>query len=95
MLAAKGRPKVASTRPGGDRTNVTPEEYKAIASGVVANHGTSNVNEADKTSTIHPEAALFPNGEGREAKITIVSLEGDNLKTKNPSLGNAVWHRAR
>ena len=91
MLAAKGRPKVARF----GSAVVTPEEYKSIASGVIAHHGTWDVNEADKTLTFRPEANLYPNSESTEVKGTIISLEGDNLKTKTPIIGNAVWRRVR
>ena len=77
MIAARGRPK--ATPPVTNRTDVTPEYYKAVAQGMVANFGTWSVNEADKTLTQHIEGALFPNGEGSDAKAS-VSLTGDELK---------------
>jgi hypothetical protein len=61
------------------RANVTPEEYKAVAQGVVAQFGTWSVNEADKTLTAKAEGAMFPNAEGVETKSS-VSLTGDELK---------------
>jgi hypothetical protein len=81
VIAARGRPN-ATPGPNGlfNRADVKPEEYKAIAQGVVANFGTWSVNEVDKTLTLHEEGALFPNGEGGDGKWTI-SLTGDELKT--------------
>ena len=90
LLMAKGRPKVAAS----PVRNATPEEYKSIAQGVVANYGTWSADEASKTVTLKVERAFFPNAEGSEIKGT-VDVTGDELKTKGPILGNAVWHRSR
>ena len=79
MIAARGRPKLAS----GNRSEVPAEQFKAAALGLVANFGTWSVNEADKTLTTHYEGALFPNIEGTEVKNT-VSLAGDELKLTQP-----------
>jgi hypothetical protein len=76
VIAARGRPKAT---PPIIRADVTPEYYKAVAQGMVANFGTWSVNEADKTLTQHVEGALFPNGEGNDLKAS-VSLTGDELK---------------
>jgi hypothetical protein len=91
VLAAKGRPKVTNTNPG--RANVTPEDYKSIAQGVVANFGTWSVNEADKTLSLHIEGALFPNAEGTEGKSTIASVTSDEMKISGGPLVNATWRR--
>jgi hypothetical protein len=71
-----GRPKI--TVGGQDRTAVTPDQYKAIGQGTVAQFGTWSVNEADKTLTYHVENSFFGN-QGREFKLS-VSLNGDELK---------------
>jgi len=76
MTAARGRPKVTVAP---NRADQKPEEYKAIAQGVVANFGTWSVSEADKTLTLRFEAALVPNNEGTDVKGS-VSLAGDELK---------------
>jgi len=93
--AAGGRPK-ATTGPAGNinRADVRPEEYKALAQGVVANFGTWSVNEADKTLTQHVEGALFPNGEGNDAR-TSVSLTGDELKLVAASGATVTYRRAK
>jgi hypothetical protein len=91
VLAAKDRPKVAKANDG--PAAITAEEYKAIASGVIASQGTWVVNEAEKTWTLRTEDGLIPNFDGVEYKATIVSLEGDDLKIKGSVLGNSVWHR--
>jgi hypothetical protein len=93
VLTAKDRPKVAPN--GGDRGKVTPEEYKLIAQGVVANFGTYSVDEASKTITTRSEGALFPNAIGNEIKSTIVNLDGDELKTSSSTLGNLTWRRSK
>jgi len=62
---------------------------------MVAQFGTWSVNEADKTLTTHIEGALFPNGEGTDARV-LVSLTGDELKTTGATSGaTVVWTRAR
>jgi hypothetical protein len=96
VVAARGRPK-ATTGPNISRADIKPEEYKALAQGVVANFGTWSVNETDKTLTRKAEGALFPNAEGVETKFS-VNLAGDELKlgaTNNPAAGATVWRRAK
>jgi hypothetical protein len=92
-LAARGRPK-ATTTAATPRADITPDYYKAIAQGIVAQFGTWSVNEADKTLTTHLEGALFPSGEGTDAKVS-VSLTGDELKTAGASGATVVWTRAK
>jgi hypothetical protein len=94
VVAARGRPKPTPTGTG-NRTDVSPEDYKAIAAGLVANFGTWSVNEADKTLTAHVEGALFPNVEGTEGKET-VTLTGDEMRfTGPPIFGVNVWRRVK
>jgi Lipocalin-like domain len=61
---------------------------------MVAQFGTWSVTEADKTLTMHVEGALFPNGEGTDARVS-VSLTGDELKTAGASGATVVWTRAK
>ena len=96
VIAARGRPK-ATTTGVVNRADVTPERYKALAQGVVANFGTWSVNDADKTLTRKAEGALFPDAEGVEAKFS-VSLTGDELKlvaANDPAAGGSVWRRVK
>jgi len=96
MIAARGRPKSTTTGVA-NRADVTPERYKAVAQGVVANFGTWSVNDADKTLTRKAEGALFPDAEGVETKFS-VGLTGDEMKlvaTDNPAAGATVWRRAK
>ena len=104
VIAARGRPN-ATPGPNGlfNRADVKPEEYKAMAQGVVASFGTWSVKEADKTLTTHEEGALFPNGDGGDGKRTL-SLTGDELKTvtvstrystATPTATTLVWTRAK
>jgi lipocalin-like protein len=90
VIAARGRPKAT---PVANRADVTPEYYKAIAQGVVAQFGTWSVNEADKALTQHVESALFPNGEGADNRFS-VSLTGDELKVVGGN-GAFTWRRAK
>ena len=93
VIAAKNRPTPALSVPGTHGENVTPEDFKAMARGVVANFGTWSVNEAEKTLTIRSEEGLFPRpAGGSDNKRTIVSVTADELKTTGPE-GNYVWHR--
>jgi hypothetical protein len=94
VIAARGRPKATSVA---NRAEVKPEEYKAVAQGVVAQFGMWSVNETDKTLTRKTEGALFPNAEGVETKFS-VNLTGDELKlgaANNPTAGGTVWRRAK
>jgi hypothetical protein len=93
VIAARGRPKGT---PIANRADVTPEYYKAIAQGMVAQFGTWSVNEADKTLTQHVESALFPNGEGADARYS-VSLTGDELKLVGGAVAGTAftWRRAK
>jgi Lipocalin-like domain len=94
VFAARGRPK-ATTAAATPRADITSDYYKAIAQGMVAQFGTWSVNEADKTLTTHIEGALFPNGEGTDARF-LVNLTGDELKTTGATSGaNVVWRRAK
>jgi len=81
-------------RPRGDadRSKITPEQYKAIAQGVVAQFGTYSVNEADKTMTLRTDTSLMGGTQGGERKINI-SLTGDELKATSP-LGTTTWKRS-
>ena len=58
QLMRSDLPKYASN----NRAKGTPEEYKAIAIGSVANYGTYSVDEANKTFTISYEAARSRTG---------------------------------
>ena len=91
LVAARGRPKSTTA---GNRNAITAEEYKAVAQGVVANFGTWSFNEADQSLTAHIEAALFPNAEGTDAKLS-VSLTGDELRLVAANGGVNVWRRTR
>jgi hypothetical protein len=94
VIAAKNRPTPALSVPGTHGENVAPEDFKAMARGVVANFGTWSVNEADKTLSTHSEEGLFPRpaGGGTGTKSTIVSVTADEMRTTGP-LGNAVYRR--
>ena len=61
------------------RQDVPAAELGEAARAFAANFGAWSVNEADKTLTQRYEAALIPNVEGTEAKVS-VSLAGDELK---------------
>jgi hypothetical protein len=75
MTARSGQPKFASN----NRTEGTPEEYKAVVQGSIAHFGRYAVNEADKTITFHIETSTFPNWNGAEQKRPFI-LTGDILK---------------
>jgi hypothetical protein len=79
--------------PGTHGENVTPEDFKVMARGVLANFGTWSVNEAEKTLTLRSEEGLFrrPAGGGGENKLT-VSVTADEMKVSGPG-GGSVWRR--
>ena len=75
-----GRADRPKFKAGGNLRLDTPAaEYGEAARAFVGNFGTWTVNEADKTLTQRYEAALIPNVEGTEAKVS-VNLAGDELK---------------
>jgi Lipocalin-like domain len=67
-----------------NRAKGTPEEYKAIALGSVANFGTYSVDEANKTFTISYDGSTFPNRKGTKETRPFV-IEGDELRITNPA----------
>jgi hypothetical protein len=88
IIAPLDRPKVSGSPPVASPA----EEIKALHRGFAANFGTWAYNEADKTITLHVEGAFFPNAVGNEAKITVVSVTGDELKISSPA-GEATLRR--
>jgi hypothetical protein len=90
VMMAGGRP-----RGDADRSKLTPEQYKGIAQGVVAQFGTYTVNEADKTITRHTETSLMGGTQGVETKFN-VSVTGDELKFTGTGQqgGISTWRRA-
>ena len=80
MIAARGRPKLTTF----NRGDVPAEQYKAVAQGFLANFGTWSVTEGDKTITRHYEAAMLPNYEGTDSKMSL-SIVGDELTLVNPN----------
>jgi len=73
-------PKFASK----SRVQGTPEEYKAVVQGSIANFGTYSVNEASKTFTLRYEGSTFPNRIGTEETRPVV-IEGDEMRITNPA----------
>jgi Lipocalin-like domain len=78
----------------------TPEEYKAVVTGIVVSIGTWSVNETAKSFTANIEAGSFPNFIGTSQERIISSLTTDELKYTNSvtSTGTVVestWKRAK
>jgi Lipocalin-like domain len=73
-------PKIAS----GDRLKPTPEEAKAVATGVIAYTGTYTVDES--TKTVHPTVvtSTFPNMVASDQSRIITSVTADELRLTNP-----------
>ena len=67
-----------------DRLKGTPEEYKAVAEGVLSHFGTYTVNAADGTYTLNVEASSFSSDNGTKQVRTVTSFSGDEFKTFNP-----------
>ena len=80
QLMRSDLPKYASN----NRAKGTPEEYKAIGMGSVANFGTYSVDEANKTFTISYDGSTFPNRKGIKETRPFV-IEGDQLRITNPA----------
>jgi hypothetical protein len=91
VIFAKNRPRPAAAP--GQRENVTPEDYKGIAQGTVANFGTWSVNEADKTLTLHSDEGFFPRPAGGTDLKQTISVTADELKATGPNGGNIIWRR--
>ena len=95
----QGHPDRPKFKPSADfRLDTPAAEFGETAKGFLSNFGTWSVNEADKTLIRRYEAALIPNAEGSETKVT-VRLTGDELKlTGADALGlrtDAVYRRAK
>ena len=89
-------PKVASN----NRLAPTPEESKALATGMIAVYGKYAVNGSDGTVTMKMDASSFSNWNGAEQK-RIVTVTGDEMRVINPTPpaggGTAyiVWKRMK
>jgi hypothetical protein len=95
----QGRPDRPKFTAGNNvRIDTPAAEFGEAARAFAANFGTWSVNEADKTLIRRYEAALIPNAEGSETKVT-VSLTGDELKLSGAdAVGlrtDAVFRRAK
>ena len=96
FISRSDLPKVAGGRPD----KGTPDENKAILSGLVASFGTYTVDESNKTVTTKVEGGSFPNLAGVEQKRVILSITADELKYTNPATSTgtsaeATWKRAK
>ena len=71
-------------RLSGDRLKPTPEEAKAVATGVIAYTGTYSIDES--TKTVHPTVvtSTFPNMVGSDQSRVITSVTADELRLTNP-----------
>jgi hypothetical protein len=78
----------------------TPEENKAVMTGMIANVGTWSVDEATRTITTHVEAGSFPNLNGHTQTRVISALTADELRYVNGAsvsgtVDEATWRRAK
>ena len=96
MQGRPDRPKFKTS--GNARLDTPAAEFGEAARSFAANFGTWSINEADKTLIRKYEAALIPNVEGAETKVS-VTLAGDELRlTGADGLGQkteAVYRRAK
>jgi hypothetical protein len=76
MFARPDLPRIASNNP----TAATPEEAKAVMTGLIAYFGMYTVDDANKVISLHLDASTFPNQLAGEQKRTITSLTADELK---------------
>ncbi len=82
-----------------NRTEGTPDEYKAAAQGAIAHFGRYTVNEAEKTITFRIETSTFPNWNGVQ-QTRPFTLVGDQLTWTTPAAsgggsGEVVLQRAK
>jgi Lipocalin-like domain len=106
ILDTSGRYALVQSRPdrpkfktsGNARLDTPAAEFGEAARAFAANFGTWSVDEANKTLIRRYEAALVPNAEGAETKVS-VGLTGDDLKlTGVDGAGQrteAVYRRAK
>ncbi|WP_163989906.1 lipocalin-like domain-containing protein [Pyxidicoccus caerfyrddinensis] len=93
-----GRARFASN----DKSQGTPDEYKATVQGSNSHFGRYTVDGAEGTLTFHIDHASFPNWEGTEQRRTF-TLTGDELTYTVPvptsggaaATGEVKWRRAR
>jgi len=76
FFARPDLPKIASNNP----TTPTPEEAKAVMSGLIAYFGMYTVDDANKAISLRLDPSTFPNQLAGEQKRTITSLTADELK---------------
>jgi hypothetical protein len=94
-ILAGNRPEVKTgiTPNGGiNRASVSPEDYKAIGQGTVAQFGTWSVNETDKVLMQHAESTFFPGG--NDSKYTVILNGNDLTLVGGPANGTFSWKRA-
>lgn len=72
------------------RAKGTDEENRAVVAGSLSHFGTYQVNEADGTFTLFPEASTFPNWTGVKQPARKFKVEGDTLTIVNPAPSSAV-----
>ena len=82
MFARPDLPRIASNNP----TAATPEEAKAVMTGLIAYFGMYTVDDANKVISLRLDASTFPNQLAGEQKRTITSLTADELKYDTISL---------
>jgi hypothetical protein len=95
----QGRPDRPKFKAGSNvRMETAAAELGEAARAFAANFGTWSVNESDRTLVRRYEAALIPNAEGSETKVT-VTLSGDELKLSGADAvglrNDAVYRRAK
>jgi hypothetical protein len=89
-------PKIAAN----NRTAPTPEESKALATGILATYGKYSINDSDGSVTMKIDSSSFPNWNGAEQR-RIITVTGDEMRVTNPTppsgggTAYVVWKRAR
>lgn len=88
-------PKFASN----NRLNGTPDEYKAVAQGILSFFGTYTVDDAGIAITMRIVSSSFPNNNNLDQKRTMI-LTGDELTLTNPAgssggTGESKWTRLK
>jgi hypothetical protein len=85
VLVNPDRPKKWS---GKTRDEVSAEDYKSAASGLISQFGNWSVDEGSKTLSRKVEGALNPTIAGAEQKL-VIAITGDELKVTDATTGIA------
>ena len=68
-----------------NRLDTTAEEDKATVRGLITTFGVYEINETERSYTVHVVGSSFPNWTGTDLKRTVASVTADELRVNNPA----------